>query len=216
LSHPSDLQHGLWLGLGWAWTGFPERALPVLERQLAVDPHSSYIHFGLGILAFYEQRYDAAIEHYQRAEQYMPEHPGWSMVTAQILASQGNAEGLRRLMSSTPAPESHHLSRLCHILCHAWLGNNEAVERLDTVGYREAIWSDFQYTYIQAQAHSLLSRKDDALRWLGHSCQLGNIHYLYLSKLDPILESLRSDPRFDKIMERVRVRREGFEAEVFG
>jgi serine/threonine protein kinase len=213
---PGDPQHGIWLGLGWAWTGFPERARPVLERQLAVDPHSSYIHFGLGMLAFYEKRYEAAFENYERAARFMPEHPAWSMVKTQVLASQGNGEALRRLMESIPAPESHHLVRLCHILCHAWLGDNEAVERLDREEYREAIWGDFQYTYIQAQAYALLNRKDDALRWLEQSCQLGNIHYPYLSKRDPILESLRSDPRFDRIMQRVRVRQEGFEAEVFG
>jgi len=213
---PGDPQHGIWLGLGWAWTGFPERARPVLERQLAVDPHSSYVHFGLGMLDFNEGRYEAAIEQYERANQFMPEHPGWSMVTAQALASQGNGEALRRLMESIPAPENHHLLRLCHILCHAWLRDNEAVERLDTKEYREAIWSDFQYSYIQAQAYTLLDRKDDAFRWLEHSCQLGNIHYPYLSKRDPILEGLRSNPRFDRLMQRVRDRWEGFEAEVFG
>lgn len=211
---PNDPLHGTWLGLGWAWTGFPERARAVLQKKLSVDPHSPYLIFGLGVLDYYDQRYDRALEYYDKARRLMPEHPGWSMVMGQALASQGDRDAYRKLMEDMPPPETHHLVNLTHILYHAWLGDAETVDRLDTEECREVLWGDLQYSHLLAQAYALLGRREAALRWLERSVERGSIHYPFLSKMDPLLENLRNDPRFDALMERVRTRWEGFEAEV--
>jgi tetratricopeptide (TPR) repeat protein len=185
-----------------------------LERQLAVDPLSSYILFGLGMLAYYEQRYDRAREYYERARRFLPEHPGWLMVIAQVMASQGDRDAFRTLIESAPPPETHYLVNVSHILYHAWLGDEETVDRLDTDACREVLWGDLQYSNVLAQAYALLNRRDEALRWLERSVERGNIHYPFLSKGDPLLENLRGDPRFDDLMTRVRGRWETFEADV--
>ena len=212
---PNDPDHGTWLGMGWTMAGFPDKARPILEQQLSVDPYSAWVLFGLGLLDYFDIQYDDAIDRYEKSWRLMPENPAWPMMIAQALVSMGNIEGMKAFVEEkTPPPESHPLANLNHILKCAALGDGEAVDRLDSEEFQAVIWGDLMYTYIFAQALSLLGREDAALRWLERSFERGNIIYPFISGVDPLLENLRDAPRFDDLMKRMRTRWQGFEAEV--
>jgi eukaryotic-like serine/threonine-protein kinase len=212
---PTDPDHGTWLGLGWAWAGFPHRATTILEQQLTVDPYSAYVLFGLGGLAWMDGRYDAAIELYRRAARLFPEHAGLNLMICQAHASKGNLpEVLEALDASSEAPESSPMARLGHILKFAALGRADAVDRLDSAEFRAAMWSDAQYTHAMAQAYAMLGRTDEALRWLERSFERGTINYPFISTRDPLLASIRPDPRFAALMRRMKAKWEGFEEEI--
>jgi hypothetical protein len=52
---------------------------------------------------------------------------------------------------------------------------------------------------------------EEAVEWLEHGVDLGAINYPFLSLLDPYLENLRGDSRFNDLMVRVKREWEAFE-----
>jgi hypothetical protein len=49
------------------------------------------------------------------------------------------------------------------------------------------------------------------LEWLEQAVDLGLIHYHLLNEFDPLLNNIRSDERFKKLMDRVKHEWETFE-----
>lgn len=70
---------------------------------------------------------------------------------------------------------------------------------------------DCQYASILSAFYAMLGDKESALEWLENSVNRGFINYPYLSEYDPFLASLRSEPRFEKLMQRVKREWEEFE-----
>jgi hypothetical protein len=63
-----------------------------------------------------------------------------------------------------------------------------------------------------AQGYALAGVPDRAMHWLAIAVQRGFINYPFLAQYDPCFASLRSLPRFQQLMETVRVRWKRFEA----
>ena len=51
--------------------------------------------------------------------------------------------------------------------------------------------------------HAVLGRTDEALRWLSDAAHNGFPCYIFFER-DPLLESIRSDTRFDGLMRALR------------
>ena len=76
---------------------------------------------------------------------------------------------------------------------------------------RSAFMSDALAPIGFAEGCALLGETEKALEWLEHGLELGFINYPALAEKNPFLESLRSDPRFQKLMVRVKKEWEEFE-----
>jgi len=60
--------------------------------------------------------------------------------------------------------------------------------------------------------YALLDKKEEAIDWLEHAAlNRGFINYPLLAEKDPFLANIRSEPRFQKLMERVKKEWEEFE-----
>jgi hypothetical protein len=57
----------------------------------------------------------------------------------------------------------------------------------------------------------LIDEKAVALDWLENDIRLGLCNYPYLAKFDPLIESLRAEPSFRRLMDTVRGKWEQFE-----
>jgi hypothetical protein len=62
-----------------------------------------------------------------------------------------------------------------------------------------------------ASGYARAHKEDEAIEWLDVDDDRGFINYPFLSKLDPLLESVRSKPEFVRSMDTVRARWEHFE-----
>ena len=212
---PHDPDGAVWTGFGWNFAGQRHRALPIFERLLSVDPHFDYLLFGFAFEAYFSGDLAAAEGYTEQARRLSPDHPGIPMVMAQVLASAGQIDRAVRYVDEHAAPAgTHPLSTLTHVFKHALRGEAAAADALTTDALAEAIWSDFQYTHVMAQAQAVLGRKDEALRWLRRTTERGFIHHPFLAERDPLLASLHGDPRFTELMAGVRARWERFEDEV--
>ena len=70
---------------------------------------------------------------------------------------------------------------------------------------------DFHLPWPIAEGHALLGDRDEALRWLERALERGIFNYPLLSEIDPLLANIRNEPRFKKLMERVKYQWEHFE-----
>jgi TolB-like protein/Flp pilus assembly protein TadD len=212
---PHDPDQAVWLALAWTFAGFPQHARPLLARIRSTDPHFDYLHFGLGLDAYFDGDFTAAEAHLERGRALSPDHPGVPMVLAQVIGSAGDLERMARVVDeSAPDPRSHPLATLAHVLKNALQGHAEAADALATEDWAARMWRDCQYAHAMAQAQAALGRTDAALRWLGSATGHGLIHYPFLAERDPLLARLRDDPRCAALLEKVRQRWGGFEASV--
>ena len=71
--------------------------------------------------------------------------------------------------------------------------------------------SDEYWAYLMAGAYALVGETDQALGWLDHAVTVrGWIDYVYFTKHDRFLESLRSTPQFQDLMASARGRYQRF------
>jgi serine/threonine protein kinase len=212
---PHNADNLVWLTLGWIWAGHPDRAERHLERLLSVDPLFDLVQYALGHKDFMEGRFEQALPLFMKASKLNPAHPGWPMVKAQALASVGKLDQMVAMVAETAqAPDEHPLARLAHVFRHAAAGEAGLADELTNDEFTQIIWGDLQYTHIMAQAQALLGRRDEGFKWLERAVERGFISYPYLSAIDPLIENLRSDPRFAELMDRVKTRWEGLPAAV--
>jgi tetratricopeptide (TPR) repeat protein len=212
---PHDPDQVVWLGIGWTYAGRPAHARPLFERLLQTDPLFDVLMWGCGFDAHFNGDWARAEEYYARGIRLTPDHPGAPLVLAQVVASMGETDrAIGLIAQGSHDPASHPLATLAHIFMHALRGDAAAADALATSEWASAIWSDFQYTWIMAQAQAILGRPDEALRWLTRATERGFIHHPFLSEGDPLLAGLHGHPRFVALMDQVRERWERFEAAV--
>jgi non-specific serine/threonine protein kinase len=79
-----------------------------------------------------------------------------------------------------------------------------------TPKFQEACLRDGDWSYYVAALLSLLDAKKEALDWLENAVDRGFINYPLLAEKEPFLANIRGEPRFQKLMERVKYEWEHF------
>ena len=103
--------------------------------------------------------------------------------------------------------------RLIYILVSALKGQKgEILSSLQDPALEKWAWRDFSYSFHVADIFAVLGEKEKTFEWLEHAVSTGYINYPFLNEYDPFLANLRSEPRFKKLMERVKYEWEHFEA----
>ncbi|HEY7306892.1 MAG TPA: winged helix-turn-helix domain-containing protein [Bryobacteraceae bacterium] len=94
--------------------------------------------------------------------------------------------------------------------------NSEGLEILNKVETKieQRGVGDPEATYKIAQAYAVLGDKNSALRTFRYSIQNGFFSYPYFLK-DPLLDSVRPDPQFARLMNSARQRHEAFKTQFF-
>jgi hypothetical protein len=77
--------------------------------------------------------------------------------------------------------------------------------------WKNLIWQQYYGPWNVAQGYALIEEKEVALDWLENVINKGWFNYPLFSQLDPFLANIRNEPRFKKLMERVKYEWEHFE-----
>jgi TolB-like protein/Tfp pilus assembly protein PilF len=170
-----------------------EEALEEIREARRLDPHSRIVDALLGWVLYYGRRYDEAVEHLRQVvaanPDFIPAHSylGWTYDrmgrTAEATAEyqrvrELSADGTSRLMWDFGA-------------------SGRKMEDLEARA-RDGSFSPYELATIYVAA----GRRDDAIRWLQQACERRDSSVLEL-KVDPALDPLRSDPRFEELLRRV-------------
>jgi serine/threonine protein kinase len=76
---------------------------------------------------------------------------------------------------------------------------------------RNVSWQDPEGVWLVACCFAAIGERDQALKWLERAVERGWINYPLLNEYDPFLENIRGEPRFKKLMERIKKEWENFE-----
>jgi len=172
------------------------------KRAQALDPLSLVIHADSGFYVFYMGRqYDQAIEEEHRALELEPNCYTCRAYLALALAQKGQfAEALMearrvRLPEATPIDVATAASVI------AAAGERAEAERLLSE-LRQVEKKRFVCPYEIATTNLALGARDEAFRWLEKAYEARSICMIWL-RVDPRLDPLRSDPRFQDLVRRV-------------
>ena len=187
--------------------GRTEESLAESRRALELEPLNLVINIHLGWHYLYARQYDEAIEQYRRTLELDPAFPQAKRYAAWAFLQKGrHAEAIAALQAVLSAlgrkPEVE--AELGHALAVA---GRRAEARAVLEGLTQLSSSRYVSPYSVALVHAGLGDRDQALAWLDKAYAERSDYMPYLG-LEPMLDSLRSDPRFDALVRRVGVPRQ--------
>ena len=195
------------------WAGRMQSAISIMERLLQLEPLEIVALWGRGGCYFHEGQYDLALQEWQKFYDIDPNHWAWQCWVAHALAYKGrNDEALAMAARCATSSVNHPFKKLALMLIHALRGEKEAAIREMSSEFHEWARRDPTWSYRVASDFAYLDAKEEALDWLENAIDLGHINYPFFAEKDLFLTRLRGDPRFVKLMQRVKREWEEFEA----
>src|SRR5271168_1862917 len=197
--NPSNASAHWWYADLLIFQGRMTQAERELQRAEELNPASLEIYAAGTAFLYYARRYDEFI---QRSRQWLVRNPnlGWiyhhclGAAYVQMGRKEEAVTELREALKTSTMFE-HTAAELANALAVAGK-REEALQVLDRVEY--VPWR----TFGAALVHTGLGDKDEAFRSLEKAIEL-RAPFVTLLKVDPRFDSLRSDPRFPKLLRRM-------------
>ena len=175
-----------------AMMGRTEAGIAAARRAVALDPLNSSSHGSLSTALWSARRYDEALAAYQNGRSLRPKDPTGPL-EALIYYALGDFEKMRAVCEGVG--EALKDLQVCLPLAYHKLGRQADAET--ALSRFEALEGDagaYDYATIYAQWGNTAK----ALEWLTTALRLRNGDLAYM-KIDPLLDPLRNDPRFQAI-----------------
>ena len=209
---PNNCEALFHLEVVYLFIGKTAAAASLIERHLSIDPLSFYGHWSDSMFHLFEGRPGQALEPMEKAYQLAPGVPPTAFFYALILAYNDRLEDAFSIIDQNQkAAPDHVISQIGITWKYALQGKKEEAQK--SVTPQMLGWGriDFTSPWFLAGPYSLVGETEEALNWLEQGVNLGCINYPLLSKYDRFLENIRGEPRFKKLMERVKHEWENFE-----
>jgi TolB-like protein/Flp pilus assembly protein TadD len=179
-------------------TGKLKEALAEVERGVDLDPVSGRSFHFEGFIYYFSRQYDQALSLIRRVRALDINPPDWSFLLGDVYAEKGMyAESINEFLKSGDGADS--LGHLGNAYARAGqvAAARKTITRLEDDVRREGVGR-----YEIALIYTGLGDKQEAFEWLEEAYKAHDVGLVYL-KIDPCLDPLRSDPRFDDLMRRV-------------
>jgi tetratricopeptide (TPR) repeat protein len=190
------LQNGALLG---ALGRLPE-AIEVIERAVLLDPLHAAAHVGLAIVRLGAGRLDGALAAATRGLELAPQNNRAARTLGFVLLLQHRLPEARLAFRRST---NVLFSRMGDAMIDHTLGNAAASQRMvDAIVAEPGVHEGGAYQV--AQVFAWRGEPDRAFEWLGRAVDNHDAGIIYL-KYDPILHPLRSDARYRKVLERLKL-----------
>ena len=208
---PNNSDALYWLLSNYIIVGKTSAALPLADRLMEIDPRSPWSLNGRGWMHFLDGRFDLSVK-LHRQNFALIDNPTTRFCLAYALAGTRQFEDALALLEPIgPAAGPDYAVQVDRFLRLALQGKKEKVPELMSPEFVATTRRDVLYSLWVAEFYAMLDERGQALEWLENAVNRGFINYPYLSEYDPFLAKLRSDPRFQKLMVRVKGEWERFE-----
>ncbi|PYK20448.1 MAG: hypothetical protein DME55_02145 [Verrucomicrobia bacterium] len=192
-----------WYGLGpLRCIGNFDKAIAELNRALQLDPLSLIINADLGVGLMTARRYDEAIVQLRKTVEMDPYFYYAHLHLGKALQLNGQvAEAMTEYKKAAALNDD---SLVLGLLAqgYAKLGQRDealkTLEQLQQTATRRYVWN---YTF--ALVHIALGQNDKAIEYLERDYRDHADYELALIKVDPMLDPLRGDPRFEALVSKV-------------
>jgi len=179
-----------------------DEAIDELKRALELDPLSIIINTDLGRTYYFARRYDEAVEQFRKA---LEMDPGFYFIHRNfgcVLEMKGAfAAAIEQYQKARALNDD---SQILALLAHAYASSGNKTEAMKILKQlKELSKQRYVCAYSLATVCIGLGDKEEALRWLqkGYEERAGG--QLARIKVDPFLDPLRGDPRFEALADKV-------------
>jgi serine/threonine-protein kinase len=190
-----------WYGENLGNLGRFDEGLAELKRAQELDPLSLIINADIGEVYIWARQYDKAVEQLRKTiemdQNFYYAH--WHLGLA--YESKGSfQEAIAEYQKALQLEDDPWVRAL---LGHAYAASGKRDEALKVLNQlKETSKQRYVPAYGIAVVYAGLGEKDEAFRWLEKSYQ-DHANDLVILKVDPLLDSLHSDPRFADLVRRV-------------
>jgi non-specific serine/threonine protein kinase len=213
----NDANSVYWFVTAAVTVGRSSASRPYVGRLLQADPLNPVSYQAAAEQEFFDGRFETALVSARTALRLDPDAViARYLYALSLAATQHFAEAhavLDQWKSETPEhPYLLALTSWVHALEGHKTESSELLAKLlinKTV--RAGMRSDGTGVWVGAEIYAMNGNVSEALEWLQHGLEIGAINYPFLSTLDPWLDNIRGEPRFKKLMERVKYEWEHFE-----
>jgi tetratricopeptide (TPR) repeat protein len=179
-----------------------DEAAEEMRRAKELDPLSPIINTEVGYPRFFARQYDRAIDEYRKAIDLDP-----NFFRAHWLLGQAYEQKEMYKEAIVALERAVELSKgnlvMQAALAHAWARagqSSRARKVLDELIHASS--ARYFSPYFIAEIHLALGDREDALGWLEKAYESRDYFFRWLA-IDPRLDSLRSEPRFQALVRRV-------------
>lgn len=203
-ANPDDPDALLQLGYLYCLAGRTDDAIDLFDRLLAIDPLTPLNHAMPGFAATMEGRFHDALEPYGTFLRMDDDGAFAMMAWIWVLGLNGRIDEadpvVRRLAEAhgdTPFASGGAS------LYHGFRGEPDRAVAAVSPALREAARHTEMFSRFLADCYALAGEVEEALDWLERNVEIGMANYPWLDHIDPLLENVRGEPRFRRILERV-------------
>ena len=185
-----------------------------IERLIQTDPLDFFAKWLKAMVAFYDGSIGLSLQHWREFYKMYPDNPMLLFYYSLVLA--GNNEIDEAISIIDQADRAHSgtmLSKLGVMLKYAIKGNREKLIQEITPDFIRTVQRDPYYSHPLTDIFAIIDDKKEAIDWLEVAVNRGFINYPFLNEYDPLLENIRGEERFKRLMERVKYEWENFEVE---
>ena len=190
--------------------GKPTNVPPLMDRFKQVDPLSPDVYSLNGESYLFDGRYQLAVEQFRQGCRVDP-NPWYQFFNAWALAYNKEIDEALSIIDQSAKATPNLFTKFGLLLKYALLKDRGKAFQVMTAGFQKTCRRDFEWSYYVASMLSLLDSKTEALDWLENAVNRGFINYPLLAEKDIFLANIRGEPRFKKLMERVKYEWEHFE-----
>ena len=182
-----------------------DQAIAELKRGVELDPFSVIINFNLGFCYYYARRYPEAVVQAGKAAELGPGFFGPHALLGLVHEGSGQRE-----QAITEYQRAYDLSRhsgseaayTLPVVIYALKGERaKALQQLDEA--KALAQRGEVRAFFVAVIYVRLGDKNEAIAWLQRSYQNKEFNLLNTINVDPLLDPLRGDPRFEALAEKV-------------
>ena len=201
--NPNDASAHHWLGSGplVSLARFDE-AIAHCKRSVELDPLSPVMMVDYGSIFFYAKRYDESISVLRKAVEMDPSFGYAHQTLATAYQAKGDLRNAIAEFEKAKQVDDAPVILAEWAAAKAWAGDKgtarKTLAELDVIAQRREV-----VAYVRAVLHLSLGDKDEAMRWLERSFEEGDGANIGTLKVDPLVESLRGDRRFEALVQKV-------------
>jgi len=179
-----------------------EEAIAEGKRSVELDPLSIVINVDLGVTFYYAHRYDDAARQLRKTLEIDPTSFYTHYNLGILLQVTGDLSGaIAEYEKAKQLNDNAYVSTLWAV-AKAHAGDQDAARRMlsefDKISQQHEVVG-----YLRALLNLSLNKKDEALRWLEQGYEERDGSNISTIKVDPLLNSLHGDPRFEALVQKV-------------
>ena len=200
---PANARFHNWYGWYLGLMGRFEEALKEMRYALDLDPLSELINFGIGAIYHWARQPERAIEYFQRILALNPSFSlaFWFLVDAYL--AKGDLDSAVATIENSPIKRFDPVTLSTLGYAYAKAGNREKAEEI-IADFERQLDRDNETPFYIAQVYLGLGDKERSLEWLERAVEAQSFWLFPLGR-DPKFDPLRSEPRFNKLLERLNL-----------